>query len=193
MQTNDFNNYWEKEFKKLVPFCHHFRDDYAHRWFRIHSLPKSKRYADTQEEYQIILNRQNHLCDTIIGEGNKIMLVFGICTYDVTNDNYAKIIDYKDFQKVKTINLSKREPENYENNIFLDIYVKYTTWESCKFDKILKAIADDEIRMLFVYPSKNRIVAPYDGGVDVIMESEAKRDELKLKFKKWLSFRKDGL
>ena len=53
--------------------------------------------------------------------------------------------------------------------------------------------ADDEIRMLFVCPSKNRIIAPYDGGVDVIMDNKTAKDEMKIMYKHWLSDRNDGL
>ncbi|VAW36449.1 hypothetical protein MNBD_GAMMA01-192 [hydrothermal vent metagenome] len=188
----DFNTYWQKEFSEFLPFCHSLKYNYPDRWFRIHSLPNSKRYADTKDEYQTIINRQNQLFDTVIGERTNIMLVFAICTYDVTNENYAKIIDYKEFRKIKTINLSQTEPENYEDNIFLDIYVKYTRWHKNEYNKILKAIADDKVRFLFVCPSKNRIIGPYDGGVDVIMENEVARDKMKIKYKNWLSNREDG-
>lgn len=188
-----FNNYWKQEFSNLLPFCHHFRFSYNHRWFRVHNLPKSKRYADSEEEYQILLDRQNQLFDTIFGEEAEIMIVFGIFTHDITNDNYAEIINYNEFEKIETINLSEREPDNYEDNIFLDLYVKYTKWHNTKFDEILKAIANDEIRMLFVYPSKNRIIAPYDGGVDILMENKTAKDEMKTVYKHWLSNRKDSL
>lgn len=189
----NFKKYWKQEFSNYLPFCEQIRDSYNQRWFRIHNLPKSKRCADTEEEYQIILNRQNQLIETVIGEETEILIVFGICTYDITNDNYAKFIDYKEFEKVETINLSEREPENYDDNIFIDLYVKHTKWHKDKFNKILKAIADDEIRMLFVCPSKNRIIAPYDGGVDVIMDNKTAKDEMKIMYKHWLSDRNDGL
>lgn len=193
MTKIDFIYYWKQSFNEILPFCADLKFNYPDRWFRIHSLPDAKRYADTEEEYQIILERQNQLFDTVFGKGTDIMIVFSICTYDVTNDNYTKVIDFNEFEKLETINLSQREPENYEDNVFLDLYVKNTNWHKNKYDNILKAIADDEIRMLFICPSKNRVIAPYDGGIDVIMENKSARNMMKIEFMDWLSQRNDGL
>ncbi|MCK5831651.1 MAG: hypothetical protein KAH20_15255 [Methylococcales bacterium] len=188
-----FNTYWKQEFPNLLPFGYELRHHFPERWFRIHSLPKSKRYADTEEEYQIIFDRQNQLFDAIFGEGTKIIIVFGLCTNDITNDNYNNIFDYNKFEKVNSIDLNQFQPENYDENIFLDIYTKIDKWHKNSYNKILKAIADDEIRMLFICPSKNRVVVPYDGGVDIIVENETARDKFKSKYIKWLSYREDGL
>jgi len=59
-------------------------------------------------------------------------------------------------------------------------------------NQILKAIADDEIRAMFICPSRNCIISPYDGGVDIIVDSTKRRNELKEKYKNWLSEREDG-
>ncbi len=189
----NFIRYWQQNFSEILPFCADLKFYYPEKWFRIHSLPESKRYADTNEEYQIILERQNQLFDTVFGVGADIIIVFSLCTYDVTNDNYAKVIDFNDYKKLETISLSQREPENYEDNVYLELYVKNDKWQKNKVNKILKAIADDEIRMLLICPKKNRVITPYDGGVDVIMENKSARNQMKITFKDWLSHRKDGL
>ncbi len=75
----------------------------------------------------------------------------------------------------------------------LDIFVKTEKWKKESRNEILKAIADDEIRAMFVSPSKKCVIAPYDGGVDVIVDSTQKRDRLKVKYKDWLSDREDGI
>ena len=58
---------------------------------------------------------------------------------------------------------------------------------------ILKSIADDEISLMFVCPSKKCIVAPYDGGVDIILDTTENRDKIKPRYQDWLSPREDGL
>ncbi len=40
---------------------------------------------------------------------------------------------------------------------------------------------------------QNIIVAPYDGGIDFIIFDEAKRNDLRNKYRDWLSPRADGL
>ena len=46
---------------------------------------------------------------------------------------------------------------------------------------------------MFVSLSKKCVIAPYDGGVDVIVDSTEKRDRLKAKYVDWLSDREDGM
>ncbi len=40
---------------------------------------------------------------------------------------------------------------------------------------------------------EQNIIAPYDGGIDLIIFNDAKRNELINKYKDWLSPRADGL
>lgn len=189
----EFNTYWDTEYPEAFPVSHELKWVYANRWFRIHSLPESKRYAESDAEYQIILDRQNHLTNDLIGEGTEIIISFGLYTDDITNDNYKELTDFGEFNKVRTIDLHKERPEEYEDKMYFDIYIKNDLWENASKNEILKAIADDTLRAMFICPSKQCIVAPYDGGVDIIVESTEKRDQLKTRYKKWLSKREDRL
>lgn len=92
-----------------------------------------------------------------------------------------------------TIDLHKERPEEYEDEMYFDIYVKTENWKNGNRDEILKAITDDEIRAMFVCPTKKCIILPYDGGVDVIVDTTEKRDSLKRKYSDWLSDREDGM
>ena len=43
------------------PVAYELRDRHADRWVRFHSLPQSKRYAETEDEYEIILDRHHQV------------------------------------------------------------------------------------------------------------------------------------
>ena len=193
MAESEFIDYWNKEYPESLPINHELKLVYPDRWFRIHSLPESKRYAETEEEYKIILDRQNQLINELIGEESEVAISFGLYRRDSTNVNYKELTDFGEFQKVLRIDLQKERPEAYLDEMYFDIYVKTEKWENGKRDEILKAIADDEIRAMFVSPSKKCVIAPYDGGVDIIVDSTEKRDRLKAKYKNWLSDREDGM
>lgn len=193
MTASEFIDYWNKEYPESFPINHELKLIYPDRWFRIHSLPESKRYAETRDEYKIILDRQNQLIDDLIGKDSEIAISFGLYRLDITNNNYKELTGFGEFEKVLTIDLRKERPEEYEDDMYFEIYTKTEKWENGNKDEILKAIADDEIRAMFVSPSKKCVIAPYDGGVDVIVESMEKRDRLKSKYKDWLSKRADGL
>ncbi len=193
MTEKDFIDFWNKEFSEALPINHELKWIYPERWFRIHSLPKSKRYAQSEYEYKIILDRQNQLINDLIGEGTEVVISFGLYTNDLTNDNYKELDDFELFKKIYSINLHKERPEEYDNGIFYDVYVKTEKWKHGKRNEILKAIADDEIRVMIICPLKKCIIAPYDGGVDIIVNSTEYRNRLKEKYKDWLSEREDGM
>jgi hypothetical protein len=180
MKVSEFIDYWNKVYPESFPINHELKEIYKDRWFRIHSLPESKRYAETEDEYKMLLDRQNQLINDLIGKESEVAISFGLYTDDITNDNHKEITDFGEF-------------EEYENEMYFDIYVKSEKWENGKMDEILKAIATDEIRAMFVSPSNKCVIAPYDGGVDVIVDSTEKRDKLKTKYKGWLSDRQDGM
>lgn len=46
---------------------HYLVQYFTQFWFRIHSLPESKRYADTTEEYELLLNRHNEIITDCFG------------------------------------------------------------------------------------------------------------------------------
>ncbi|WP_052600364.1 hypothetical protein [Aureispira sp. CCB-QB1] len=193
MEKSEFISYWKDHYPESFPIGHELKWVYQDRWLRIHSLPKSKRYAETKDEYKIILNRQNQLIEDLIGEGTEMIISFGLYGNDITNENYKTLRDFLEFEKVMTIDLHKERPKAYEEEMHFDIYVMIDKWKRETKNEILKAIADDEIRAMFVCPSKGYIIAPYDGGVDIIANSTEKRDELKTEYKDWLSKREDGL
>ena len=193
MTESEFIDYWNKEYKESLPINHELKMVYPDRWFRIHSLPESKKYAENEDEYKIMLDRQNQLINDLIGEESEVAISFGLYRWDLTNDNYKELTDFGEFQKILRIDLKKERPWEYEDETYFDIYVKTESWKNGSRNEILKAIADDEIRAMFVSPSKKCIIAPYDGGVDVIVDSTEKRDRLKAKYVDWLSDREDGM
>ena len=193
MQEKEFIDYWNKNYPEALPINYELKTVYPERWFRIHSLPESKRYAESESEYQIILDRQNTLINDLIDNNTEIITLFGLYTDDITNNNYKELNDFGEFVKVEAIDLQKERPKENEHELFLDIYIKIDYWTSNSKNEMLKAIADDEIRAMFISPSSNYIIAPYDGGVDIIVDSIEKRDALKLKYYEWLSEREDGL
>ena len=71
-----FQNFWESNYGNTPPLGHILREVFGDKWFRIHSLPNSKRYADNADEMQIILNRQNTIINDLIGKGQAYLLLF---------------------------------------------------------------------------------------------------------------------
>jgi hypothetical protein len=65
---------WQQCSPQCPPVAHSLRSYYHERWVRFHSLPGSKRYVDTAEEYATILDRHNTLL-TELTPGPSLVLI----------------------------------------------------------------------------------------------------------------------
>jgi hypothetical protein len=72
--------------------------------------------------------------------------------------------------------------------------VRWLAWTAGTFDPLIRLIADDVVANVMIVALDCRwLLHPYDGGMDVILESRAARNELKARCPQWLSGRSDGL
>src|SRR5689334_11573109 len=75
MNTIDFNTYWNSHVPNCPPVGYLLRDTYPDRWFRIHTLPESKRYPQTAADYAEILRRHNTLLADLFSNEQTIALL----------------------------------------------------------------------------------------------------------------------
>jgi hypothetical protein len=197
MTKESFNIFWKNSWSNALPISHSFRHTYPERWLRIHSLPESKRYPDTDEEWRILLDRQNSAITEVIGNGAPIVLVTG--EYDQEGMTQLHLLDAVDsishfpFVRIDDIDLHTARPEEYEKGLIYRPQFHQTVWLNNKFNAILKDIAEDSVRVFFLPMNKKIAVVPYDGGIDFILEDQRSRDAYKATFGNWLSKRPDGL
>lgn len=197
MTKEDFQKIWTLNYPETVPISYLFKHDYSDKWFRMHSLPESKRYADDENEWKILLSRQNEIITDLFGVETPILIVAGEYNW---GDNRAihvtgeeEIFKSFSFILLDNIELNNIDPEQYDE---LDIYrpaFAQTIWKPNYHNKFLREIATDNIRAFFVSFDKNVIVAPYDGGVDFVLKDSLTKEYYKNKYRQWLSEREDGL
>jgi hypothetical protein len=156
MKYNDFIKFWNLEYPKILPISHELKWAYPERWFRIHGLPHSKRYAESNEEYITLLDRQNKLIDDLFGQQTQFFIYIKLYNIDNAEVQKKDLKAYGAFELVQSIDFSK-------------------------------------IRAIFVYPSNKNIIAPYDGGVDIIVNNTDLKNIYKKKYANWLSTREDGM
>jgi hypothetical protein len=168
---------WNTLYPQTPPIAYLFKQRLANRWARIHSLPKSKRYAETKEERAEILRRQNTIIHQLIGKDTEIRVV----SLWMNDDN--PLFTMRQMDRLGMIALAEHETE-------YDLYTYVTDWEPPD-DILLTMIADDAMRAFLIGP--DCLIAPYDGGMDVILKDPYTTWEFKRKYKDWLSPREDGL
>jgi hypothetical protein len=74
------------------------------------------------------------------------------------------------------------------------VFASEWEWEPGLFDPVVRLVADDVVRNVMVVPPDCRwLLHPYDGGMDVILDSSEARGRLRAAYRDWLSPRADGL
>ena len=197
-----FERFWKENYNDIVPLGHILRESlFNDKWFRIHSLPISKRYADNEDEMKIILDRQNKLISDMIGEQNDYVMLLHAFSETPASENFS---DFSHAITLDSIHLNKVLPDYYDGvELYLNLSIVVKTWKVRSLDNYLKAVANEEpiidsgsceiYSFLIIDINKNRIIAPYDGGVDIFLNTTQERDGFKSKYKNWLSSHKYGL
>ena len=90
-------------------------------------------------------------------------------------------------------------PDYYEGETYFVSGFVNEVWTSGSIDMYLEKVANDErvisfnacecdlYRILIIDTNRNRIIAPYDGGVDIFLNTQRERDFFKSKYRNWLS------
>lgn len=105
----------------------------------------------------------------------------------------SKVYSQYDFQQFAQIDLSKQLPTEYDEISHYTCLFSAHYWQDHNYDKMLLDIANDNSRATFVSFTKNILIAPYDGGVDIIFATPKERNLYKERYQDWLSHRGDGL
>ena len=197
MTKEDFQNLWNSNFAGSELISHLFKQNFAERWFRIHSLPESKRYADNENEWEILLSRQNEIITDLFGIDTPVLMVTGEYT-SIDNKLFRYIVNEEIFEPfsfvpLDSIKMHKIDPEQYDEQVEYRPFFTQIPWKPNSYNNILREVANDNIRVFFVSFDVSVIVAPYNGGVDIVVPDRATKENYTTKYSNWLSDRDDGL
>lgn len=185
MQMLPFATDWRASFGDALPAGFLCREALADRWLRIHSLPESKRYAETEVERTELLDRQNAAANYVLGDDADCHLL-------ITRFGENRAWSFEELP------LNGRTPMHFlsagdedDEFQFFDLPVR---WQKGAFNELLLAVADDRTGpVLFADVQRRRIYAPYDGGADLFFPSTEAAQLAREHFQDWLSAREDGL
>jgi hypothetical protein len=193
MTKAEMQLYWQANYQLCPPINYLFKIFFPDKWLRIHSLTSSKRYADTIEEWEILLHTQNQILDDIFNDGDILYLFTGLYSSgslniidkpDLDNVNLSKF----NFTAFETIDLHAITKEYFDEDVYYTPHFALDHYKSSTYNEILKSIADDELRVFFLNPITTTIFAPYDGGVDIIYADVKARDFAKKKYSHFVQF-----
>jgi hypothetical protein len=198
VDVNALDHRWGTAFPDRLPLSYDVRCFDRDRWVRFHSLPASKRCADTAAEYAEIEHRHlavlHELQAMCKGVGADLLIISASYGDDRTPNRIPKPIPkiardlpwvlWKSFQE---------EPDD-EVEFWLHAMVAKCSLNDTALGRILRLTADDEIANTIIADTDLRwLYAPYSGGADVLAPSQQERDAIRERHANWLSISPSGL
>lgn len=176
--------WWQEHFGSTEPIGHQLRKALPERWFRIHSLPDSQRYPETDEDWEILIARHREISEHLIPPGSKCcLLVPGCCVVDPC---------FKNLELLPAPGLPRyqADPETEPEGPY---FTATLTWNFHAFEAALREVAMWRTFATVVAMDTATIYAPYDGGADFILPDTMQRDAARGKFRRYLSKLASGL
>lgn len=179
-----FARWWDAHHPGVAPLGYVLREARPERWLRVHSLPEPKRYPDTDDEWATLLSRQRTVAAEVLGADAPVWVVVA----DSYLDEHGALAALPHLAPALEMSV-----DGMEDSGAWTFHAAEARWDFARFEPALRAIANDELRVLFVGVESGRVFAPYDGGVDLIVETVAERDRVRARFGAWLSREQGGL
>ena len=179
-------NLWQQRWSRCPPVGYKLRDPYRDVWVRFHSLPQSKRYAEDESEYTVVLERYNTVLDELFaGADVYIITPFWTTEAEVPSGTPGTVY----WQSL----LVQDDPDP-EFRTYCHLFAVRRPWQRGCIDDLLRDTADDTVAGILITDTRmQRIYHPYDGGADVFLTTTEERDRMRNRHADWLSSHPSGL
>lgn len=185
MSCTSFAHDWQNHFPKAPPLNYLLRTRYPKLWTRFHALPESKRYAETQVERKIILDRAVEIAGYLFGNGQEIWVATCRLNYESSPGTTTKILPR--LATALGFEFSRDESVFFEEPVEVEVSAVKAVWQPCQFDMLLGEIAENRENAIWFDPVSGRILAPYDGGFDIFLENGQLVADIEHEFGLWMS------
>jgi hypothetical protein len=184
--------WWRSAFGDVAPVGHALRQYLRSNWTRFHSLPESKRYPESDDEFIELVRRHGQVVDELFAPG-EVVYVFQ-SRYPVSKRELrAKHAVAGRQLREATVRLRVNPGTVAEEDDVLVTRALETTWKPDFHDRLVRDVASELDCMVAVAaPGSKNIYCPYDGGMDIFAFSTTPA-ALESKFSAWLSGRPDRL
>ncbi len=177
---------WRRRWADCPPVAHRLRGPYRDVWVRFHSLPGSKRYAEGEEEYAVLLERYNTVLDELFA-GADVYVITPEWTSGPDVPSHRRVADH-------WRSLLVADDPDPDFRAYCHLFAVRRPWRHGCIDDLLRDVADDRtVGVLITDTRMLRIHHPYDGGADVFLASSEERDRMRDRHADWLSGHPAGL
>lgn len=185
--------WWREAIGEVAPVGHALRSHFHSNWTRLHSLPESKRYAETEAEYNEVIRRHTEIANILFATGEPIFIYRSRLQEStlIGNEKHEVAgIQLSDLAMKLRVNPATVAPED-DDHYFVRGLI--SAWKPTFFEEIVRHVADEvESSISFVAPRTKNMYCPYDGGMDTFAFSIPPKI-LSTRFSHWLSSRADYL
>ena len=194
MADDDFLTRWQSHYGDCPPAGFLLLETFPERWFRIHSLPDSKRYADTARETSALLARHNTVASDVLGDGSSCVVV----TKSEYNPRVGRPVrGHVQFGRLgmkPLVLVTANNPNDTGSGWSIPLVHARVVWQPGVLDDVLVDVANALLGPFLLFSEDTgRVYAPYDGGADLFLGSEPERDAFRQKYSSWLSAHPSGL
>ncbi|MFG2135671.1 hypothetical protein [Streptomyces sp. NPDC048650] len=184
---------WQRQWPMGPPLAHELRAAYGHRWVRFHSLPGSKRHPETEDEYTVVLDRNNTVLDELFA-GTDVYVVTTAWSSEPNGPQRPTRRREVHADGSPWMTIAHDADPDPEFHTYTHLYADRRPWQRGSIDGLLRDVADDVLSGVIITDAGlRRLHHPYDGGADVILTTPEERDEIRNRHTGWLSQHPIGL
>ncbi|MCX4960963.1 hypothetical protein OG881_22090 [Streptomyces virginiae] len=160
---------------------------------RFHSLPESKEYPESEDEYAIVLERQRALLEELGPDGDLLWVI--TTEWDERPEPGPRMTELQRVDPHARHWASRlSDDDDPDDLVYQHVHVSSRSRSGSSLDPLLRLVADDvSIAVTLAPPDLRWVFRPYPGGVDVFAPSTVERDSLKAAHPDWLSAHPSGL
>jgi hypothetical protein len=128
-----------------APVGHLLRDQHRDRWVRFHSLPESKRYPDSEEEYATVLARHHAVLDEL-GLHGRCYVLSALFADDLMPPPPAESTLLPRAVHWRTV------PPVRGEELEIAVYATESHYPSGELDALLRAVVEEELVGMIIAP-----------------------------------------
>jgi hypothetical protein len=182
LNVHHLTDTWQKKWPSCAPAGEELRTCYEEKWVRFYTLPGGKRYAENENEYDEIIARHDVLLNELCSAKTIIVI---ISKWD--ENDAVQVIDIQEagqnFTYWQSLDESVVGSKTYRH-----LYASQVSWEPGALDDLIKMTASNKLSgVIFTTDNLDWLYHPYDGGVDVVLETPERRDMIKRLHEDWIA------
>jgi hypothetical protein len=142
-----------------------------------------------------VLDRHNRILGELARVGQPVVLLTtGYSEISEPTRSYPELVELDPAAVLWRTVAMHRADVAFSDPSYWHIFATKRKWRPGEFDAIVRLVADETlVNVLIVSPDCRWVLHPYDGGMDVIVESREARNRLGSTYRGWLSANPSGL